>query len=147
MIKILLTDVKLRVRMGKRMGEEIVTNIGVPQGDCLSPILFTLYLANALDETVNHEEHSYSRKYVPDEVLLPENLIDHSYFNQQHKFPVMDQQYADDIGWKGSNASHRMKKIKDEVPTKLEKHNLHVNDWNTEEYEKMRNGPDDWKRC
>ena len=39
-IKILLIEVRLVVRTGKYRGEEINTNIGVPQGDCLSPILF-----------------------------------------------------------------------------------------------------------
>ena len=49
-MKVLLTSVKLKVRIGKELGKEIVTNIGVPQADCLSPILFTLYLANALSQ-------------------------------------------------------------------------------------------------
>ena len=45
MMKILIEDVSLRVRIGKSIGNEINTNEGVPQGDCLSPILFIVYLA------------------------------------------------------------------------------------------------------
>ena len=46
--KLLLEDVSLTVRCGTHYGENFTTNIGTPQGDCASPILFTLYLANAL---------------------------------------------------------------------------------------------------
>ena len=56
-MKIILKDVKLSVKIGKEFGEKITTNIGVPQGDCMSPILFTLYLADALKT-----ERSKSRK-------------------------------------------------------------------------------------
>ncbi len=63
-MKILLKDVKLVVKMGKHYGEEILTNIGVPQADCCSPILFTLYLANALREDLVHEDHTYSKPYI-----------------------------------------------------------------------------------
>ena len=35
LVKILIEYVKLRVRIGKTLGEEIITNIGMPQGDCL----------------------------------------------------------------------------------------------------------------
>ena len=48
MMKILLKYVKLSVRIGKECDEKITTNIGIPQGDCLSPISFTLYLVDAL---------------------------------------------------------------------------------------------------
>ena len=48
MMKILIEAVSLRVRIGKSIGDEINTNICVPQGDCLSPILFSIYLAEAL---------------------------------------------------------------------------------------------------
>ena len=48
MIKIPVKDVKLNVRIGNTRGEKISTNIGVPQGDCLNPILFIVYLAEAL---------------------------------------------------------------------------------------------------
>ena len=48
LIKILMEDVRLAVRVGKEPGKQFKTNIGIPQGDCLSPILFTLYLARAL---------------------------------------------------------------------------------------------------
>ena len=44
LMKVLLQDVQLQVRIGNQTGKAIKTNIGVPQGDGLSPALFTLYL-------------------------------------------------------------------------------------------------------
>ena len=40
---LLITDVVLNVRLGTKMGEDIQTNIGVAQGDCLSALLFIFY--------------------------------------------------------------------------------------------------------
>ena len=65
MMKILLKDVKLNVRIGNTL-EDISTNIGVPQGDCLNPIPFLVYLAEALRPTRHIaipsyiEDHRYS---------------------------------------------------------------------------------------
>ena len=47
MIKVLLEGVQLCVRRGRETGERFTTNIGVPGGDCLSPVLFILYPAKA----------------------------------------------------------------------------------------------------
>ena len=78
MMKILVEDVILRVKIGKTTGEAIKTNIGIPQGDCLSPILFILYLAEALKPTRT--------------VAKPPNF-------DSTKILMIDQQYADDVSW------------------------------------------------
>ena len=81
MMKIILKDVKLSIRIGKELGEKISTNIGVPQGDCLSPILFTLYPADALktERSTITEEHYYSKIPMNREDLSQEHLKDHTY--------------------------------------------------------------------
>ena len=43
-INTLLNNTKLRLKRGKEVGDSFVTNIGVPQGDGLSPRLFITYL-------------------------------------------------------------------------------------------------------
>ena len=47
-LKLLTEDVKLKVEIEEELGEEITTDTGVPQGDCMSALLFILYLAHAL---------------------------------------------------------------------------------------------------
>ena len=42
-------NVKLKMRVERSSGEEILTNIGVAQGDCLSALLFIFYLAKFVD--------------------------------------------------------------------------------------------------
>ena len=151
MISILLNDVKLSVKCGKVTGENFNTNVGVPQGDCLSPVLFTLYLAKALakeKQQLQHHsvftDHAYAK--TPEDGLLPLHLQDHDYSNYQDHTFIIDQQYADDIGWV-TNSKYRTDKIKTEIPEKLKKRNLQVNNGKTEEFSIKRNGTDDWKKC
>ena len=61
MLYILINDINLKVRCGKTTGDQINTSLGVPQGDCLSPVLYTLYLAAALETKRNKEDHKYSK--------------------------------------------------------------------------------------
>ena len=47
-INILLKDVTLQVKINITKGQTFTTTLGIPQGDCLSAIPFTLYLSNTL---------------------------------------------------------------------------------------------------
>ena len=49
MIYLLINKVKLKVRVGRSLGEKIRTKIGVAQGDSLSVLLFKFYLAQFVD--------------------------------------------------------------------------------------------------
>ena len=49
MMYLLINSVKLKVRVGRSLGEEILTYIGVVQGDLLSAVLFIFYLAKFVD--------------------------------------------------------------------------------------------------
>ena len=44
MMSLLIKDVDLRVKVGKEIGENIKTEIGIAQGYCLSAALFIFYL-------------------------------------------------------------------------------------------------------
>ncbi len=49
------------------MGRVFTTTVGVSQGDCLSPVLFTIYLANALRGEIT--DHIYARPITYDEMI------------------------------------------------------------------------------
>ena len=147
-IKIMLEDVRLQVRCGHTLGDTFITNIGVPQGDSLSPILFTLYLAQALkpNQSGTIEEHSYCKPPLSAEDLLPTALKDHTYAKPSDPHLDIEQQYADDISYI-TTARHKHDDRKRDIPLLIMKSNLHVNIGKTEEYIVTRNGNDDWKKC
>jgi len=50
LIHMLISGTSLQTRLGKSVGEPFLTTGGTPQGDSLSPVLFTVYLEAALRE-------------------------------------------------------------------------------------------------
>ena len=114
MINILLKSLKLNVRNGQGMADKITTNIGVPQGGCLSPILSTLYLADALKtKRSTITEHNHSKVPTTTEDVLLQCLKDHTYSLSKEDGLLIDQQYVDDTSWVAINAKQRTeKKIK-----------------------------------
>ena len=71
-LKILIEDVVIKVKNGKTTGKDFVTNIGVPQDDCLSPILFTLYLSKTMESMEGMEENN--------------QVLEHDYAKEKHRF-------------------------------------------------------------
>ncbi len=128
----------------------------MPQGDCLSPVLFTYYLAKALkgdglpEEVQVMLDHEYCRKKLSSkEDATPPELLEHTYCHipELPRPFTLEQQYADDIGWM-SVSRGRTADIKNEVPSKLKRRNLNVNESKTEEYVISRDRKDDsWKKC
>jgi len=127
----LIEDVKLQVKNGKEIGNKFCTNIGVPQGDCLSPILFTFYLANALKQQNDN---------------IPEHLSDHNYCSNTTDEINLDQQFADDLGWL-NNSSPELDCIKAEKTNILKNRNLIINDSKTERYSIKSKSDTEWKKC
>ena len=130
LIYLLLKDIKLIVKLNNEFGKEFITNIGSPQGDSASAIFFILYLAKSLTILIKNSslqlDHTYSRK-------IDEHII-------------IDQQYADDIGWASTN-NEKIEEIENTVPQILKNRNLLVNESKTEKYTVERNGSDQWKVC
>ena len=138
LIKILLKDVEYKVRLEGKIGESFTTNIGSPQGDGASALLFIIYLAISLKKY----------KETGNDNPLPDFLKDHTYqkIDNNNNFLTIDQQYADDIGW-ASTGQHIIENIEKEVPHALKKRNLKINPEKTEKYRITRNGDTEWEKC
>ena len=114
--------------------EPFKTKMGVPQGDCLSPILFTLYLAKALDKHPQGEDHQYARPSTEDRNIPKQGTL-------------IRPKYSDDIGWAAANSKERMEAEKTETLPKLTNRGLRINETKTETFTISRESNNDWKKC
>ena len=108
--KILLC-VELAVQNGSTKGDFFKTDTGVPQGDCLSAIQFTYYLAKTLKNLEKLE--------------IPDDQID------------LDLEYTDDIS-EVTTSEDCFKETKEKLPKILTDRSLKVNISKTETYHRKR---------
>ena len=90
-MNILLKDVTLQVKNNKTKGQTFTTTLVIPQGDCLSAILFTLYLSNTLSAKIPTHLHDHNYCNEHNMFLTPnEHLHDHNYCTKQDQNNITD---------------------------------------------------------
>ncbi|MCP3931782.1 MAG: hypothetical protein GY705_22125, partial [Bacteroidetes bacterium] len=109
LLSILTNRPLITVTLDGEQGEGFHSYVGICQGDCLSAVLFIFYLANALKDK-------------PD-VQISKDLK-----------AYLDIYYADDLTFATTSKALKEETKKD-VPVRLKKYNLHVNETKTEEGE------------
>jgi len=109
MIEVLLADTQLQVRLGSATSPYFTTTIGTPQGDCLSPVLFVVYLEAALRDI-----RSKTPRDIASDSLLP-----------------YDVEYADDVDFV-STSEEWLKSLERTLPETLGNWSLTVNLTKTE---------------
>jgi hypothetical protein len=153
-LKLLTEDVKLQVKIEDELGEPIITDTGVPQGDCMSALLFILYLAQALKQHRENtdQEHSYSKPR-QNITCIPITSMEHDH---SYSFPItkkptpseltLEGQYADDMFMITSDQVEKERQ-KRQLPPQLKIYNLGVNESKTEDYDISTTSPEEWKKC
>ena len=77
----IISDVVLTVKVGKELGVQIKTEVGIAQGDCLSAVLFIFYLAKSMTPNRECIEHNYASVEQRGNIL-PEECKDHDYYRK-----------------------------------------------------------------
>jgi hypothetical protein len=131
MIRMLLSNTTLEVRMKDATTQPFASNVGSPQGDAISGILFNIYLEDALRRVrgklnagMPSTEHSYARP----RLSLPQELC-----------------YADDSDYSTLSTSHR-DRILDATYEILPQRNLKVNQDKTEHTMIKQSGNTQWRK-
>ena len=138
MMNLLLNDVVINVQLGDEKGNDIETNTGAPQGDCLSAFFFILYLAKAIKpvpksiEQQDYDQHLWS-------------ALDWMIDRDINKIEI-DPKYSDDINFIRSSYP-KINQLKREIPRMLKENGLEINTSKTEEYTIKINGDEKWRSC
>jgi hypothetical protein len=117
-IKVLLSNTTAQIKLNGKLSDPFKTNIGVPQGDGLSPVLFPIYLEAAMDD-------------------LPSTLKSENLIQSTNIF------YADDCDFINCDVEV-INAVKSRGPEILARWNLKMNPDKTEEFQ-IDNKLKEWK--
>ena len=119
MIRFLLSNTAIEIRIhGSTEKHPFKSNIGIPQGDGLSPVLFIIYLEAALREIRQHRES----------MRIGKHKLEHNYAKQE-KINLPDEIiYADDVDFVALDEHANI----EEIQRILAQYNLQVNREKTE---------------
>ena len=135
----------------KTKGQTFTTTLGIPQRDCLNAILLILYLSNALSAIIPTRLYDHNCYNAHNMFLTPiEHLHDHNYCIKQDKDTIsdyiIDQQYADEIGFISNNENIIDKATKN-IAQIFEERSLTINEKKTIQHTINRTQKNDWKKC
>ena len=111
MMHILINDIILNVRLGDKTGSNINTSVGICQGDCLSALLFIIYLASAIKPLPPHFQQVDCKRPLW-------SALDWLVDKDKHNVEV-DPKYADHITFVRTDES-KMNQIERVIPEMLE---------------------------
>ena len=132
-ISLLINETILKVKSGNTLGLDIKTNKGVPQGDSISPVLFTLYLAKTLDKVKYNSNENINELESNFYYHNHKSIEDHNYNKVLKPEYCINEQYADDIAILSSNRNYQ-RKIVQEIEISLNDRDLNLNKDKTECY-------------
>ena len=124
--------------MEVKFGKDILTAIEICQVDCLSTLLFILYLAFAIRPIPKYTERTDHRE-------ITWSALDWLIRKDEHDVEI-DPKYADDIRFIRS-VGHKLNQVERIIPSMLSKYDLIINKCKTEKYEMSRESNEDWKKC
>ena len=137
MMHSLINDVNLNVRLGNNVGENITTSVGICQGDCLSALLFIVYLASSIKPLPPPIQQVDCNRPLWSALNW---LVD----KDKHKVEI-DPKYADDITFVRTDES-KINQVERLMPEMLKENNLYVNPTKTEKYTISRTSNGSWKK-
>ena len=144
LISLLIKDVVLSVKCDNYIGRDFTTNIGSPQGDCASPLIFIFELSKALEKS-----KEIIKSYSNPNIIKAINS-DHTYCKrlepvseEKHTFSI-GQEYADDCS-AGSTNTDLIDELEQKVPLHLKEHGLTENEEKREKFSISHDSDDTWK--
>ena len=138
MIYLVINDVILNVKIGDKVGADILTAIGICQGDCLSALLFMLYLAHAIKPIPKD-------RYPDDYHQTLWSALD--WIVDRDKLQIeIDPKYADDTTFICSEEA-KINQVERVLPSMLSEEGLYINKSKTEKYHISKCSDTKWKSC